>query len=411
MVNRAPARHGSMTRSMCVRGASLAQMLVFHAFVLFVGVSAIAQPSPQPSSHLVDVQPPVDRADTERSLTQAPSPPGRLVDIGGYRLHLYCMGRGTPTIVLIPGAGDYSFDWALVQPALSKETRTCSYDRAGYAWSDVGPNPRTMRQEAAEVRRLLETAGISGPVLLVGHSIGGLIARVYAREYPDAVTGIALVDPTSEDTQLSYRGKIVRVRESATARPVPAPRFESRAKRPVANTKEIREFTEMQRSMGKPSIEPPYDRLPANVQRARLWAESDTTKRPAIQEDFWPEELQAMHDERIKNPQPLRSIPLLILIGSRDEPRPQGMTPADIAQFEEVMREKRRQKEELVLLSNNSIAVNDPQSGHHIQLEDPGWLTTMLMRELDAVRRHLKLKGLKRSEGNPCYSTSAGVGR
>jgi pimeloyl-ACP methyl ester carboxylesterase len=347
----------------------------------------------------------------QRSLTQAPAPTGQLVDIGGYRLHLNCTGRGTPTIVLIPGAGDYSFDWALVQPPLSKETRTCSYDRAGYAWSDVGPNPRTMLQEAAEVRRLLEKAGIDGPVLLVGHSIGGLIARVYAWKYPDAVTGIALVDPTSEDTQLNYRGTIVRVRESAKARPVPTPRFESGAKLPAASAKEISEFTEMQRSMGKPSIEPPYDRLPANVQRVRLWAESDTTKRPAIQEDFWPEELQAMHDERIRNPRPLRDTPLLVLIAGRVEPTPQGMTPAEIAQFEEVQREKRKQKEELVLLSSNSIAINDPQSGHHIQLEDPGWLTTMLMDELDTVRGHLELKRLKTSEGEPFYSTSHPVER
>jgi pimeloyl-ACP methyl ester carboxylesterase len=336
----------------------------------------------------------------QRSLTQAPSPTGRLVDVGGYRLHLHCIGRGTPTIVLIPGAGDYSFDWSLIQPTLSRETRTCSYDRAGYAWSDLGPNPRTMRQEAAELRILLQKAGIGGPVLLVGHSIGGLIARIYAKEYPEAVTGIALVDPTSEDTQLNYRGTIVRVRESAKARPVPSPRFEPGTKLPTASAKEIREFAEMQRSMGKPGMGPPYDRLPAKVQRVRLWAESDTIKRAAIQEDFWPEELQAMHDERMRDPRPLRDIPLLILIASRDDPSPQDMSPAEIAQFEEIKREKRRQKEELVQLSSNSIAVSDPRSRHHIQLEDPDWLTKMLADELDAVRRHLELKRLKTSEEN-----------
>lgn len=340
----------------------------------------------------------------QRSLTQAPSPTGQLVDIGGYRLHLHCTGHGTPTIVLIPGAGDYSFDWGLIQPGLSMETRTCSYDRAGYAWSDLGPNPRTMRQEAAELRVLLQKAGI-GPVLLVGHSLGGLIARVYAKEYPEAVTGIALVDPTSEDTQLNYRGTIIRVRETAKARPVPAPRLESGTKLPTASATQISEFAEMQRSMGKPTIQPPYNRLPADVQRVRLWAESDTIKRAAIQEEFWPEELQAMHDERTENPRPLRNIPLLILIGSRVDPRPQGMSPGEIAQFEEIQREKRIQKERLVELSSNSVAVSDPRSGHHIQLEDPDWLTKMLTGELDAVRRHLGLKRLKTSQGKPFYSS------
>src|SRR5437870_10242016 len=76
-----------------------------------------------------------------------PPPPGKLVDIGGYRLHVDCTGRGGPTVVLEAGAGDFSFDWSLVQPEVARFTRVCSYDRAGSAWSDPGPVPRTMRQE------------------------------------------------------------------------------------------------------------------------------------------------------------------------------------------------------------------------------------------------------------------------
>ena len=113
-----------------------------------------------------------------------------------------------------------------------------------------------------------------------------------------------------------------------------------------------------------------------------------------MQEDFWPEELRAMHDERTRNPRPLRDIPLLILIAGRDEPTPQGMSPEQIAQFDEIQKEKRRQKEESVQLSSNSIAVSNLRSGHHIQLEDPEWLTKMLSGELDAVRRHRNLKSL-----------------
>src|ERR1700682_1046263 len=169
-------------------------------------------------------------------------------------------------------------------------------------------------------------------------------------------------------------------------------------KLPTANAKEISEFAEMQRMMGKPTIEPPYERLPADGQRVRLWAESDTIKRPAIQEDFWPEELQAMHNERLRNPRPLRNSPLLILIATRDDPRPQDLRPEQIAQFDEIQREKRIQKEKLVQLSSNSIAVGDPQSGHHIQLDDPEWLTKMLKGELDAVRQHRKLERLKTND-------------
>src|SRR5919112_1704581 len=89
----------------------------------------------------------------------APRPPGRLVDVGGYRLHLNCTGGGGPAVVLIAGAGDFSFDWSLVQPQLSRFARVCSYDRAGLAWSDLGPTPRTMRQDAHELRLLLARAG------------------------------------------------------------------------------------------------------------------------------------------------------------------------------------------------------------------------------------------------------------
>src|SRR5918998_5487258 len=94
--------------------------------------------------------------------------PGKMVDVGGYRLHINCAGRGNPTVVLIAGSGDFSFDWGLVQPDVSRLTRVCAYDRAGIAWSDPGPTPRTMRQEAHELRLLLQNAAVKPPYVLVG---------------------------------------------------------------------------------------------------------------------------------------------------------------------------------------------------------------------------------------------------
>src|SRR5437763_8047786 len=82
---------------------------------------------------------------------QAPAAPGKLVDLGGYRLHIHATGKGGPAVVLIAGSGDFSFDWSLVQPEVSQFATVCSYDRAGFAWSDLGPTPRTMKQEAHEL--------------------------------------------------------------------------------------------------------------------------------------------------------------------------------------------------------------------------------------------------------------------
>src|SRR5918993_4605490 len=112
------------------------------------------------------------------------SPPSKLVDVGGYRLHLNCTGKNGPTVVLIAGAGDFSFDWGLVQTGVSRFARVCSYDRAGLAWSDPGPTPRTMLQDAYELRALLRAAGVKPPYVLVGHSIGGVIVRDYVAQNP-----------------------------------------------------------------------------------------------------------------------------------------------------------------------------------------------------------------------------------
>jgi len=108
-----------------------------------------------------------------------PPPPGKLVDLGGYKLHLNCTGRGKRTVVFSPGAGDFSFDWYLVQTEVSKFARACSYDRGGEAWSNLGPAPRTGRQEAYDLGRLLHKAKEKGPYILVGQSAGGTIIRMF----------------------------------------------------------------------------------------------------------------------------------------------------------------------------------------------------------------------------------------
>ncbi len=123
--------------------------------------------------------------------------PGKLVDVGGYRLHLDCAGTGSPTVVLLNGLGETSPAWARISPVIAGTTRVCVYDRAGQGWSDDSPHPADATHAAADLHRLLSAAGESGPFVLAGHSTGGVHALTYAARYPGEVAGMVLLDSAS----------------------------------------------------------------------------------------------------------------------------------------------------------------------------------------------------------------------
>ena len=108
---------------------------------------------------------------------------GHLVQAGLIRMNIDCSGQGSPTVILESGLGGASVDWLMVQPEVAKFTRVCSYDRAGYGWSDPGPEPRSSLQIAHELKQLLQAASETGPYILVGHSMGGYDIRVYTGQY------------------------------------------------------------------------------------------------------------------------------------------------------------------------------------------------------------------------------------
>lgn len=126
-------------------------------------------------------------------------PPGRLIDVGGHRLHLFCIGQGDVGVLLDAGLGGFSLEWLKVQSDLAAETRVCSYDRAGYGWSDAGPYPRTTARIVNELHTLLERAGESGPWVLVGHSFGGYTMQMFAKQFAAEVAGLVLVDSSHPD--------------------------------------------------------------------------------------------------------------------------------------------------------------------------------------------------------------------
>jgi pimeloyl-ACP methyl ester carboxylesterase len=116
----------------------------------------------------------------------------------GRRLNFYCTGRGAPTVILEGGWTATTVSWRKVQPALSAVTRVCSYDRAGYGFSDPGPNPRTAQALADDLAGLLKAAKIEGPYIIVAHSLGGLDARLFVDQHRQRVAGLVLVDPSNE---------------------------------------------------------------------------------------------------------------------------------------------------------------------------------------------------------------------
>jgi len=122
--------------------------------------------------------------------------PQRLVDVGGHAINVYCTGRGSPTVVMDAGEGETMSTWRKVQPAIAKVTRTCSFDRAGMGFSEAGPLPRDANAMVRDLHSLLQRGGIAGPYILVGHSIAGLYALLYADRYPNDVAGMVLVDPS-----------------------------------------------------------------------------------------------------------------------------------------------------------------------------------------------------------------------
>jgi pimeloyl-ACP methyl ester carboxylesterase len=278
-------------------------------------------------------------------LAQKGPAPGVLMDIGGHRLYLRCVGPigKQPTVILEAGGGGFSTVWSRVQDLLAERLHTCAYDRAGLGWSEPGPAPRTMRQEVFELHNLLEAAKISGPYVLVGHSIGGLLVRLYMQQHPSDVIGLVLVDPTHESSVLfNLRlGKWVRIRELATGRVVPEP-----------------------------------------LRQGRI------SKGYNPDEDYLAEEMQQLFLSRQANPESLGSRPLIVLAAAKPSAPPPG-TSQEFA--DQLGREKDEQKSDLAKLSRNSKVVRDASSGHNIQADNPQLVAISIEQVVDAASKGTRL--------------------
>ena len=133
---------------------------------------------------------------------------GSSISAGNFNLNLNCTGKGKPTVILESGLGIPAIGWQLVQPEIARFARACSYDRAGYGWSDPGPLPRTSREIAIELHTVLHNAHVTPPYVLVGHSFGGFSVRLFNLLYPSESVGFVLVDSSQEDQETKMRRSI-----------------------------------------------------------------------------------------------------------------------------------------------------------------------------------------------------------
>lgn len=306
-------------------------------------------------------------------------PPGKLVNLEGHRLHVNCTGKGGPTVVVENGLGDFSFDWILVQSRVSRFSRICTYDRAGYAWSDPGPKPRTFAQLNLELRDALTKLDERGPYVLVGHSYGGAVVRNFAVTYPRDVAGMVLVDAAYEGQRVGVGGKkTIRLGDGAKGIAIPPPHEDMKeSDQPVAHA-----IITLQ---AQQPLDPMYNALSPAEQKLQLWAQSlpqiddaENSQREWSSEYF--AKMLAVQQAGI-----LGSISLIVL--SRAEGGYDNDLDVPAVQLE---KEREEGQAKLTLLSTNSKQVI-VHSGHNMELQAPDDVTAAIREVVEAVRHHGKL--------------------
>jgi len=307
-----------------------------------------------------------------------------LIDLGGWRLHLNCSGKTTalqPTVILEAGAGDFSVDWSLLQPAVARLARVCSYDRAGSGWSDLGPRPRTMHQQVWELHTLLKKAGVNPRLVLVGHSYGGWLVRLYAANYPTEVEGMVLVEAGADNPKrFGLDGKVVHASDLATGRPIPAVKSSGPLHESDLGPRILGMIKESIRQGAPHANDPPYDKLPADAQRMRAWTVSQVKYAASNDNPFEAEELAAMFAERKKDEHPLGDMPLIVV--SRGVPEQQG------PEGRQAQEEHLQEQASVVTLSRNGTQVIARHSGHHVQVDEPDVVVTAIHEVMSAT--HLR---------------------
>jgi len=302
--------------------------------------------------------PTLGRAQTRNAV---PEPLGTLVDVGGYRVHLYCVGNGSPTVV-ITGAG-YSFDWGLVQPEVAEFTRVCAYDHSGIAWSDPGPMD-TCSLRVNEIRSALKNADITGPYVLVGHSLGALVSRLYASKYEDEVAGMVIVDHA---VSLGRSAGTVITRISGPS-PFPGSPPESSG------------------APGAPPRPPPLPPPPATRQDPNAGFEK--LSEHDFQLHVWANSQPGLSQVMKRNSQMVTECTSEVGVATKNQASPLGDKPLILLSQPAT----RALHTELLALSLDSKQVVAANSGHYVMIDRPDVVIRAIHEVVEAAQNHAKLK-------------------
>jgi pimeloyl-ACP methyl ester carboxylesterase len=310
-------------------------------------------------------------------------PPGKLVDVGGWRLHLNCTGEARasqPTVILEAGVGDFSVEWSLVQPGVAKFARICSYDRAGDGWSELGPHPRTLRQIVYELHTLLDKGGVKPPLVLVGHSYGGWLVRLYAATYPADVAGMVLVEAGADNPwRMLPNGNLSRSSDLVKGNPIPAVKVSGPLRVGDIPTDALGRMKAGAKMIAVSPNEPPRDKLPPDAQRMRAWALAQVGHIAASVNPVEHEELAGLRVWLAKSEHPLGDMPLIVLTrGIPEEEGPDGKA---------LEAEHRQGHAAMAATSRNGKLIVATRSGHHVQLDEPELVIKAIRDTLAEARK------------------------
>ncbi len=289
--------------------------------------------------------------------------PGRLYKVAGYTMHIYCTGAGMPTVLLSSGLGDDFTEWATVQPVLSKLTRVCSYDRAGFGWSESRPGIQDADAITLHLHELAQAAGIQRPFVLVGHSISGIYMRAYAARYPGDLAGLVFIDGATPLQDNRIPKALLKIQQ------------EQRRDMP---------WQRLLMTLGWYRLLGDCTSIPPGSQAYGPWIKADScvpSQIGAIEQELDAE--QTSGQETI-DAGPFGNLPILIL--SRDPSHLEQDWPASVSKANAIV--WNRMQEEAKDLSTDSRRVIAKDSGHYIMYDRPNLVNRQIASFILMIRNH-----------------------